>query len=245
MGIARTPRECLDGGSRLMDGDGFLDLYLANYRATTMRDELEVRFKVAVTNNQYTLLAVNDRPLTDSDLVGRYTVDPQAGVVENGEADVLFQNIGGSAFRAIPWTGETFLDEDGRPSEIPYDWGLSVTFRDLNGDNAPDLYVCNDFQSPDRIWLNDGRGKFRAIPRLGIRQTSIFSMGVDVADIDRDGPDDIFVADMLSRKHASRQVQLMDRRPIELPLGAIDNRPQYSRNTLLWNRGNGTYAEIA
>ena len=45
--------------------------------------------------------------------------------------------------------------------------GLNDEFCDLNGDGKPDLYVCNDFQSPDRIWLNEGGGglvRFRAAP---------------------------------------------------------------------------------
>ena len=228
-----------------VDGDGFLDLYVANYRSTTVRDELQVRLKTAVTNNQYTVLAVNGRPVSEPDLQGRFVVDPAMGLLENGQADAFYRNSGHGRFVKTSWTDGTFLDEDGRPSAVPYDWGLSVMFRDLNGDGAPDIYVCNDFHSPDRIWLNDGHGRYRAIPRLALRQTSLFSMGVDFADLDRDGRDDFFVADMLSRQHARRQVQLMDRRALPLPLGAIENRPQYSRNTLFWNRGDGTYAEIA
>lgn len=228
-----------------IDGDGYLDLYVANYRTTTFRDELDARFKAAVTNGQYQILTVNGRPVSEPDLVGRYTVDPAMGILENGEAHVLYRNDGHGKFVPVNWTDGSFLDEDGKPVSVPYDWGLSVVFRDLNGDGAPDLYVCNDFHSPDRIWINDGHGRFRAIPRLALRQTSIFSMGVDFADIDRDGYDDIFVADMLSRKHVNRQVQLMDRRPVQLPVGVIEDRPQYSRNTLFWNRGDGTYAEIA
>lgn len=228
-----------------IDGDGYLDLYVANYRTTTFRDELDARFKASVTNNHYEIIAVNGRPTTEPDLVGRFSLDPVTGILENGEADVLYHNSGHGKFVPLSWTDGTFLDEDGRPSKVPYDWGLSVMFRDLNGDGAPDIYVCNDFHSPDRIWINDGHGRFRAVPRLAIRQTSIFSMGIDVADIDRDGHDDLFVADMLSRLHASRQVQLMDRQPMRWPIGQIDSRPQYSRNTLFWNRGDDTYAEIA
>jgi hypothetical protein len=228
-----------------VDGDGFLDLYVANYRSSTVRDELEVKLKTAVTNNHYTVLAVNGHPVSEPDLEGRFTIDPVMGLLENGQAHAFYRNTGHGRFVKMSWTDGTFLDEDGRPIAVPYDWGLSVMMRDLNGDGAPDIYVCNDFHSPDRIWLNDGHGRFRAIPRLALRQTSLFSMGVDFADIDRDGHDDFFVADMLSRKHARRQVQLMDRRAAPLPLGAIENRPQYSRNTLFWNRGDGTYAEIA
>lgn len=227
-----------------VDGDGFLDLYVANYRSSTVRDELQVKLTTAVTNGHYSVLAVNGHPVTEPGLEGRYTIDPVRGLLENGEPDAFYRN-NGRRFVKVSWTEGSFLDEDGRVSGVPYDWGLSAMFRDLNGDGAPDLYVCNDFHSPDRIWMNDGHGRFRAIERLALRQTSLFSMGVDFADLDRDGRDEFFVADMLSRQHARRQVQLMDRRPMTLPLGAIENRPQYSRNTLFWNRGDGTYAEIA
>src|SRR4029078_13636329 len=80
----------------------------------------------------------------------------------------------------------------------PYDWGLSVMFRDLNGDGAPDIYVCNDLFTPDRIWMNDDHGHFRPLSSLAVRQTSLFSMGIDFADINRDGFDDFVVVDMLT-----------------------------------------------
>lgn len=228
-----------------VDGDGDLDLYVVNYRPTTFRDEPPKRFSVATANNRFELVAVDGRPVATPELRGRFSVDRVTGVLENGEADVLYRNDGRGRFTSVDWSDGTFLDEDGRPSAVPYDWGLSAMFRDLDGDGAPDLYVCNDFHSPDRIWMNNGRGGFRAIARLAVRQTSIFSMGLDVADVDRDGHDDVFVADMFSRSHARRQVQLMDRQPAVQMVGASDARPQYSRNTLLGSRGDGTYAEIA
>jgi len=226
-----------------VEGDGDLDVYVVNYRRTTMRDEPEKRFRIATTNGVYQLLAVDNRPVTPEQ-AARFTVDPVSGVLENGEADVLYLNQGNGRFRAIEWA-QGFRTEAGQPVSPPYDWGLSALFHDLNGDGAPDLYVCNDFQSPDRIWLNDGSGGFQALPRSALRQTSLFSMGVDVADVDRDGYDDLFVVDMLSREHALRQVQVMDSAPVAAAdPGAID-RPQSSRNTLLRNRGDETYAELA
>ncbi len=228
-----------------IDGDGDLDLYVVNYRTTTFRDEPPKRYSVATANGKFDLVAVDGRPVTAPDLRGRFSVNRETGVLENGEADVLYRNAGHGHFTPVDWTDGTFLDEDGKPMAVPYDWGLSAMFHDLNGDGAPDLYVCNDFHSPDRIWINDGKGRFRAIPRLAIRQTSIFSMGLDIADVDRDGHDDFFVADMFSRQHARRQVQLMERQPMVLPVGRLDDRPQYSRNTLFFNRGDGTFAEIA
>src|SRR5437764_2930054 len=50
---------------------------------------------------------------------------------------------------------------------------------------------------------------------------------------------------MLSRRRSVRMTQQPDRSvPMAIP-GLIDNRPQYSMNTLFLNRGDGTYAEIA
>src|SRR5438876_764409 len=70
-------------------------------------------------------------------------------------------------------------------------------------------------------------------------------MGVDFADLNRDGYDEIFVADMLSRDHQKRHTQENDHKSVVLPIGQIDNRPSYARNTLFLNHGDGDYSEIA
>src|SRR5262249_46933360 len=127
----------------------------------------------------------------------------------------------------------------------PRDWGQSVMFRDLNGDGTPDIYVCNDFWSPDRIWLNDGKGKFHPVPRLALACTSTFSMGIDFADINRDGFDDFLVLDMLSPVHQRRMTQISQGNSVASSIGITSDRPQVGRNTLFLNRGDGTYAEIA
>ena len=228
-----------------VDGDGLLDLYVVNYRNDTLRDLPGTSFTFGVTNGVRQLLTVNGRSAAAPDLAGRFTFDEAGGVLENGEPDTLFRNLGQARFEAIPWTGGAFRDERGRPVETPHDWGLSAMFRDLNRDGAPDLYVCNDFQSPDRIWINDGNGRFQAIVRSAIRETSLFSMGVDFADIDRDGHDDLFVADMLSREHVRRQVQVMGTTAMSQSRLGDGARPQVPRNTLFRNRGDVTFAEIA
>jgi hypothetical protein len=229
-----------------VDGDGDLDLYVANYRTTTIRDMPNTRMRLREEQGEVVVVAVNDRPTTDADLVGRFLASRDGRIVENGEPDVLYRNDGQGRFTVVPFTGGAFLDEDGQPLPSPlYDWGLTATFRDLDGDGTPDLYVCNDFESPDRLWLNRGDGTFRAIPRLALRHTSIFSMGVDFADLNRDGHLDFFVSDMLSRDHAKRMLENGEIQPTILPVGAIDNRPQYSHNTLFLNCGDLTFTEIS
>jgi hypothetical protein len=228
-----------------VNGDGLLDIYVVNYRSSTFRDEPEKRFRALPEGGRYVVSMVDGRPVTEPDLIGRFTIDPTSGLMENGEADILFINQGGGKFQRVDWRGGTFLD-DARPlSSAPYDWGLSAMFRDLNGDGAPDLYVCNDFQSPDRIWINAGGGKFRSAPANALRQTSLFSMGADFADLDGDGHEEFFVADMLSRQHERLQTQVMDGTAAIIPDRKLETRPQYTRNTLFWNRGDGTYAEVA
>ncbi|HKI70835.1 MAG TPA: VCBS repeat-containing protein, partial [Verrucomicrobiae bacterium] len=229
-----------------IDGDGDLDLYIANYRADTIRDHPQTHLHGDTVNGKPVILSVNGRSVTEPDLIGRFTLSENGKIEEHGEADVLLRNEGGGKFTPVSFTDGTFLDEEGKPlKEPPYDWGLSVMFRDINDDGAPDIYLCNDFASEDRIWINDGKGRFRAINRLALRQTSMFSMGIDFADLNRDGRDEFIVLDMLSRSHAKRQLQVRDLPLTSSGIGAMDDRPQYSHNTLFLNRGDGTYAEVA
>jgi hypothetical protein len=236
------------------DGDGLLDLYIANYRVNSIGDQPDLRFNLRTIDGRLTVASINGKPLTDPEWTNRFRFDfkdnEKGGVKfakeELGEPDALYRNMGGGRFEKVPFTGGAFLDEDGKPlTHDPLDWGLSVMFRDLNNDGKPDLYICNDFSTPDRVWINMGGGRFQAISRLAIRQIPLSSMAVDVADINRDGFDDLFAVDMLSRDHRRRLVQRTNLKPETLPPGAIDDRPQYARNMCQLNRGDGTYAEIA
>ena len=229
-----------------VDGDGALDIYISNYRINTIRDEPNVNMRIEEIGGKLTVVRVNNRSTSEPDLIGRFTVGARGNLVENGEVDVLLRNAGQGRFTPVSFTDGSFLDENGKPlANPPYDWGLSVMFRDLNGDGAPDIYVCNDFASPDRIWINDGKGRFRALARTAVRHTSMFSMGIDFADLNRDGHEDFFVVDMLSREHLRRMVQTGNVPATESKSGDTEERLQYSHNTLFVNRGDDTFAEIA
>jgi hypothetical protein len=216
-----------------IDGDGDLDLYVCYFGI-----EAILRDGGAISTRE-----VGGRTVISGRYAKRLAL-VNGRLIEFGEPDILFRNDGQGRFTPLEWK-DTFFDEDGKPMTPPPDFGLAVQIRDINDDGWPDIYVCNDFQTPDRLWLNDGKGRFRAPPRLALRNMSYASMGVDFGDLDRDGRLDFFTVEMLSRDYTRH---LRQSSPLEATLrtiGAIEDREQVARNALYWNRGDGTYAEIA
>lgn len=217
-----------------VNADGHLDLYVANYRTDDIRDRGSVRIRM-----------VQGRPVMAGGESNRFSM-VNGRLEENGQPDRLLLNDGTGRFNPASWTDGTFLDESGKPlREAPLDWGLAAAFRDINGDLAPDLYVCNDYWTPDRMWINDGTGRFRAVERHALRHLSASSMSVDFSDVDRDGHLDFFVVDMLSRTPALRKRQKFAQEAAAVALAAAGERPQLPHNTLFLNRGDGTFAEVA
>jgi enediyne biosynthesis protein E4 len=217
-----------------VDGDGSLDLYVSNYRPDDIRDSGRVNLE-----------SRNGRMAVPEALKNRLFIE-DGKLNEYGEPDQLYFNDGSGGFRLVNWDSGRFLNEDGAKLGGPQlDWGLSASFRDINGDREPDLYVCNDYWTEDRFWINQGEGIFRAISRRDWRSMSASSMGVDFSDIDRDGDLDFFTVDMLSRDPArrKRQKEAQGSKTINVP-GMFD-RPQAMRNTLFVDRGDGSYSELA
>ena len=157
-----------------IDGDGDLDLYVANYRVDTISDMPTLTFTVQNVQGRPQVALVDRQPATLPKWTNRFEVSPSGNVLELGDPDFLYLNDGKGKFTPVSFTDGTFLDENGVAlREPPRDWGLAVQMHDFNGDGAPDIYVCNDYFSPDRIWINDGKGKFRAINQMAIRSTSL------------------------------------------------------------------------
>ncbi len=227
-----------------IDGDGDLDLYVTNFRPTTIRDHPKANYSIEFVGQKPVVAKLDGRPTTAPDLTNRFVVAPSGAVLEFGEADALYENDGSGHFTQVSFTAGRFLDENGKPLQTPpFDWGLAAQFHDFTGDGAPDIYVCNDYWTPDRIWLNDGKGRFRAAPWNVFRTISRSSMGVDFADIDRDGDADCIIVDMLARSHTDRQKQVGELPMFAFPPGLSEVAVQVSQNTLQVNRGDATFAQ--
>jgi hypothetical protein len=160
----------------------------------------------------------------------------------NGEApstDRLYQNNG-----VGPNGHPTFTDVSRKANILKEGNGLGVAITDINRDGWPDIYVSNDFISNDIFWINNGDGTFTDKVSQYFKHQSYSSMGTDAADFNNDGLTDIISLDMLPETNERRKLMLggigHNRFESEMRMGYD---PQYMRNTLQLNMGNGTDGE--
>jgi enediyne biosynthesis protein E4 len=143
--------------------------------------------------------------------------------------------------------GKRFVDVSEKAgifgSEIGF--GLGVAVGDVNRDGWPDIYVSNDFFERDYLYINQGDGTFAEQLAEQMPSISMFSMGLDMADINNDGLLDIYVTDMLPednyRLKLTSQFEGWDVYQAKLK---NDYHHQFMRNMLHLNNGNGTFSEI-
>ena len=150
--------------------------------------------------------------------------------------DVLYRNDGPAASPRFARTD--LLTAEG--------WGLGVAVQDFDGDDAPDLYVANDFLSEDLLLRNDAGADLRNGLRAALPHTSFNSMGVDAADLDGDARPEIVTVDMLPDDNLRWKTMFGDV-PHQLDAQAESRGygKQYVRNTLQRNNADGTFSDVA
>jgi len=146
----------------------------------------------------------------------------RAGSAASSNRDRLYHNEGDGTFTAV--TDSAGIGGDG--------YGLGLAISDVNDDGWPDIYTANDLHTRDRIYVNQGDGTFEDWGRAYLRHQSYSAMGVDIADVNGDARNDIFVLDMLPQDpHRRRMIS---------NVGATsDGIWQYGRNTLQLHNGLG------
>jgi len=125
-------------------------------------------------------------------------------------------------------------------------YGLGIAIADINTDGWPDIYIGNDYISNDILYINNRDGTFTNEIKDRLNHQSLFTMGIDIADINNDLAADIITLDMLPENNL--------RRKTISGAGAtyynyINNAEynyefQYMRNMLHLNQGNGKFSEI-
>ena len=108
---------------------------------------------------------------------GSYSPFSGQDLIQPKYSSRLYRNINNEFFEDV--TVEANLLRTGYPS--------SAIASDLNNDGWPDLYVTNDFDVPEFLYINNGNGTFSYQTEKALRHTSFYSMGIDAADINNDG----------------------------------------------------------
>jgi enediyne biosynthesis protein E4 len=152
------------------DRDGWLDLYVTNYVDYTIAGNKQC--------NNYT---------SARDYCAPTAFPPVPGILYHNRGDGTFENV--SVRSGIT---------------AAYGNGLGVVAADLNRDGWPDLYVAND-GNPNQLWINQKNGTFKneaeirgaAVSGDGVAEAG---MGVDIADYNGDGKDDIFLTHLTHEK---------------------------------------------
>jgi len=129
--------------------------------------------------------------------------------------------------------------------QSPLTFGLGIAVADINKDGWQDIYVTNDYNEPDYLYLNNKNGTFTNRSQEMLRHHSQFSMGVDIADFNNDTQPDIFTLDMLpADNHRQKSLQLQENYEVFELQQQQGLYPQYMRNMLHLNNGDGTFSEI-
>lgn len=154
----------------------------------------------------------------------------------DNETDQFFRNEGNKGFVEV--TNEVGIRNFGL--------SLSASVSDYNNDGWQDVYVSNDFNSPDFLYINQGDGTFKDEIKSYTQHTSNFGMGSDAADINNDGFVDFMQLDMMAENNKKQKTNMASMNPAKFN-EAVDLglHYQYMRNCLQLNNGNGSFSDIA
>lgn len=165
----------------------------------------------------------------------RNTSRPKDRTGKAPSADKLFRNNG----------DQTFTDISNEAGILIEGFGLGVEVCDINTDGWPDIYISNDFLTDDLLYINQKDGTFKNEITQYFRHLTFNGMGNDIADINNDGHMDVVVLDMLPDDNKRWKLTMMGNNYDEFETGlSYGYHPQYIRNTLQLNNGNGSFSEV-
>ncbi|MDH5380039.1 MAG: VCBS repeat-containing protein [Cyclobacteriaceae bacterium] len=244
-----------------VNGDGFLDIYVCNsgdIKGDNKQNELFI--------NQGDQTFVESAEQYGLDDKGYSTHASFFDFDKDGDLDVYilnnsYQAIGSFDLRRNERPkrdslggDKLMLNENGVFTDISekagiygsvIGFGLGITVGDVNGDGWDDIYVSNDFFERDYLYINNQNGTFTEQLVNQMKSISGASMGADMADINNDGYNDLFVTEMLpsdyDRLKSVTTFENWDRYQYNIENGYYY---QFTRNTLQLNNGDSSFSEV-
>ncbi len=157
------------------------------------------------------------------------------------ESDILFRNNGDGSFTDV--TVESGI--------LNFGLSLSATIGDFNNDGWKDIYVSNDFDSADYLYINNKNSTFTEIAGESVNHTAQYGMGADVADFNNDKLLDIAQVDMTPEDNRRSKANMASMNPAGFTkMVKAGLNYQYMQNCLQLNRGvdakgNPVFSEIS
>lgn len=154
----------------------------------------------------------------------RFMIDKK----EKDKSDKLYQNQGDG----------TFVDVTEEAGLLNFGLSLGVVVGDFNQDSWEDLYVSNDFATPDYFYFNNGDGTFSEKVKETTMHTAFFGMGVDAGDLNNDGLEDILQMDMTPADNRRNKANMASMNPpIFYEMVNLGMHFQYMQNSVQLNNG--------
>jgi hypothetical protein len=191
-----------------VDGDGWLDVLLANGRSyqTPGTPEASRVFRNTAMWSGAPPFFEEITAQVFGTATGHARVIKVRDVDADGDADIFVGNTYGDASRlyrrdATGWTDVTATQ---LPDLQP--WVGDADFGDVDGDADLDLVLADwgttiSAGAPPRLYLNDGAGTFTAAPAGQMPATAVrWSWELDLADVDGDWDLDLLVASKLGAR---------------------------------------------
>jgi hypothetical protein len=152
----------------------------------------------------------------------------------NGGSNALIANQGNWQFRDV--ADEVGLDQNNARFSYASSWA------DYDNDGDQDLYVANDF-GRNNLYRNDG-GKFVDVAAAAGVEDIGAGMSATWGDFNADGDVDLYVSNMFSS--AGGRIAFQQRFGSDYGAAGKSHLQRHARgNTLLVNRGDGTFEDIS